>query len=55
MWHGKVRLETPMLFAIGFLLIFLLGGITGVMVVGAARSTGRSPTATSSSRTSTTC
>jgi cytochrome c oxidase subunit 1/cytochrome c oxidase subunit I+III len=32
MWRGKVRLTTPMLFALGFLLIFLLGGITGVMV-----------------------
>jgi cytochrome c oxidase subunit 1/cytochrome c oxidase subunit I+III len=32
MWKGKVVLSTPMLFAIGFLLIFLLGGITGVMV-----------------------
>jgi cytochrome c oxidase subunit I+III len=32
MWKGKVRLETPMLFGLGFLLIFLLGGITGVMV-----------------------
>ena len=32
MWRGKVRLTTPMLFAIGFLLIFLLGGISGVMV-----------------------
>ena len=32
MWRGKVRLTTPMLFAVGFLLIFLLGGITGVMV-----------------------
>src|SRR5579862_780758 len=32
MWKGKVRLDTPMLFAIGFLLIFLLGGISGVMV-----------------------
>jgi cytochrome c oxidase subunit I len=32
MWRGKVKLTTPMLFAIGFLLIFLLGGITGVMV-----------------------
>jgi cytochrome c oxidase subunit 1/cytochrome c oxidase subunit I+III len=32
MWHGVVRFTTPMLFAIGFLLIFLLGGITGVMV-----------------------
>src|SRR5467141_78995 len=32
MWRGQVRLVTPMLFAIGFLLIFLLGGISGVMV-----------------------
>ncbi|MGB6059123.1 MAG: cytochrome c oxidase subunit I [Microthrixaceae bacterium] len=32
MWRGHVHLTTPMLFAIGFLLIFLLGGITGVMV-----------------------
>jgi cytochrome c oxidase subunit I+III len=32
MWHGVVRFTTPMLFALGFLLIFLLGGITGVMV-----------------------
>ncbi len=32
MWKGKVVLTTPMLFMIGFLLIFLLGGITGVMV-----------------------
>ncbi len=32
MWKGRVRLTTPMLFAVGFLLIFLLGGITGVMV-----------------------
>jgi cytochrome c oxidase subunit 1/cytochrome c oxidase subunit I+III len=32
MWRGKVEFTTPMLFVIGFLLIFLLGGITGVMV-----------------------
>src|SRR4051794_1339921 len=32
MWHGKVQFTTPMLFSMGFLLIFLLGGITGVMV-----------------------
>src|SRR5207253_7143696 len=32
MWRGVIRFSTPMLFAIGFLLIFLLGGITGVMV-----------------------
>src|SRR4051794_35781458 len=32
MWKGRVRFDTPMLYCIGFLLIFLLGGITGVMV-----------------------
>jgi cytochrome c oxidase subunit I+III len=32
MWKGRVRFTTPMLFAIGFLLIFLLGGITGATV-----------------------
>jgi cytochrome c oxidase subunit I len=32
MWQGTVRLTVPMLFVVGFLLIFLLGGITGVMV-----------------------
>jgi cytochrome c oxidase subunit I+III len=32
MWQGAVRFTTAMLFSIGFLLVFLLGGITGVMV-----------------------
>jgi cytochrome c oxidase subunit I len=31
MWGGKLRLETPMLFCIGFLLMFLIGGLTGVV------------------------
>nr|MDQ2695397.1 cytochrome c oxidase subunit I [Pseudomonadota bacterium] len=29
---GRVRFETPMLFVMGFLFIFVLGGLTGVMV-----------------------
>jgi cytochrome c oxidase subunit 1 len=29
MWGGKLKLDTPMLFAIGFLLVFLIGGING--------------------------
>lgn len=29
MWRGSLTFETPMLFAIGFLMLFLLGGITG--------------------------
>ena len=32
MWRGQLTFPTPMLFAIGFMLNFLLGGITGVMV-----------------------
>ncbi len=32
MWRGSISFETPMLFAIGFLLNFLIGGITGVML-----------------------
>jgi len=29
MWRGRIWLATPMLFTIGFLLMFLIGGITG--------------------------
>ena len=32
MWKGSIALNVPMLFAIGFMLNFLIGGITGVMV-----------------------
>jgi cytochrome c oxidase subunit 1 len=32
MWKGKLSFEAPMLFAIGFMLMFLLGGLTGVML-----------------------
>ncbi len=32
MWGGSIRYPTAMLYAIGFLLNFLLGGVTGVMV-----------------------
>jgi cytochrome c oxidase subunit 1 len=32
MWRGQLTFETPMLFCIGFLLTFLLGGLTGVML-----------------------
>jgi cytochrome c oxidase subunit 1 len=32
MWRGSISFETPMLFAIGFLITFLLGGLTGVML-----------------------
>ena len=32
MWKGSISFETPMLWAIGFLVTFLLGGLTGVLL-----------------------
>lgn len=32
MWGGRIHLRSPMLFALGFLLLFLIGGLTGVFV-----------------------
>jgi cytochrome c oxidase subunit I len=32
MWRGQVTFESPMLFAMGFLITFLLGGLTGVLL-----------------------
>ena len=31
MWGGAIRFTTPMLFAIGFVSMFTIGGLTGVM------------------------
>ncbi|MDQ5839714.1 MAG: cytochrome c oxidase subunit I, partial [Chloroflexota bacterium] len=36
MWRGRLRFPTPMLFAMGFLFQFLIGGITGVIVASPA-------------------
>jgi cytochrome c oxidase subunit 1 len=33
---GQIKLETPMLFAIGFVLLFTIGGLTGVVLSNAA-------------------
>ncbi len=32
MWHGQLTFETPMLWALGFLVTFLFGGLTGVIL-----------------------
>src|SRR5690606_29686262 len=32
MWKGKITFESPMLFSIGFLATFLLGGLTGILL-----------------------
>ncbi len=32
MWEGKLHFNTPMLFALGFLSMFLIGGLSGVML-----------------------
>ena len=32
MWRGSITLETPMLWVIGFLITFLLGGLTGIIL-----------------------
>jgi cytochrome c oxidase subunit 1 len=35
MWGGKLSFRAPMLFAIGFLINFLIGGVTGIMLASA--------------------
>ena len=32
MYHGQYQLETPMLYAISFLLLFTIGGLTGLFL-----------------------
>ncbi len=36
MWRGKITFETPMLWAVGFLVSFLFGGLTGVILASPA-------------------
>ena len=31
MWGGRIRFDTPMLFALGFITMFMVGGFTGIM------------------------
>src|SRR3546814_18708534 len=32
MWRGSLSFETPMLFAIGFIFVFTMGGFTGLIL-----------------------
>jgi cytochrome c oxidase subunit I+III len=36
LWRGRPRFTTPLLFVVGFIVIFVLGGFTGVMVASAS-------------------
>lgn len=36
MWGGSIEFKTPMLFAIGFILIFAFGGVTGIVLANSA-------------------
>ena len=36
LWRGKIRFEVPMLFALGFIAMFLIGGIDGVWMASPA-------------------
>src|SRR3546814_12352972 len=39
MWGGSISFETPMLWAIGFIVMFTIGGVTGVVLANAGIDT----------------
>ena len=36
MWGGSITFETPMMFAVGFIFLFVVGGVTGVVLANSA-------------------
>src|SRR3546814_10850110 len=39
MWGGSIRFTVPMLFGVGFIFLFTLGGVTGVVLANAGVDT----------------
>ena len=55
LWGGSLQFKTPLYFALGFIAMFIMGGLSGVMHAVAAGRPAADRHATSSWRTSTTC
>ena len=44
MWGGSIELKTPMLWAIGMIFVFTIGGVTGIVLANAGICPGRDDT-----------